>query len=190
MTNDEVERSIEFLLKSQASFEARLQQMNEQQARTDRQVAETGRQVANLSQRVEALSETQTEFILVVKGFMEEQAEINRSCRDSIRLIGANAEELSASQQRADERIDRLAKTVGELSSTVKELSAAQQRYDERIDRLAESVSELSSTVKKVSASVQEVSASQQRADDRIDRLADAVERFIKSGRDGDSSRQ
>ena len=183
MTSDELERSIEFLLKSQASFEARLQQMNEQQARTDRQLAALG-------QRIEALSETQTEFILIVKGFMEEQAEINRDFRDSIRAMGATVERLSESQQRSDERMSRLAESQQRTDERIDRLAESQRRSDERIDRVAESVREVSSTVKEVSASVQVLSASQQRADDRVDRLAEAVERFIKGGRDGVSSTQ
>jgi len=51
MTGEEMERAIEFLLKSQADISAR-------QDRTDAQIAETGRQLA-------AYAETQSEFIQI-----------------------------------------------------------------------------------------------------------------------------
>jgi prefoldin subunit 5 len=56
MTSEEVERAIKFLLKSQASFEARLEQTNKQ---------------------IGILIETQNEFTQVVTQFIQAQGEIN-----------------------------------------------------------------------------------------------------------------
>lgn len=59
MTGEEMERAIEFLLQSQASFEARMSAFEAQQRRTDEQIAETGKQLR-------AYAETQSEFIQIV----------------------------------------------------------------------------------------------------------------------------
>ena len=91
MTSEEMERAIEFLLQSQAKFETRLEQTNQQIAETNRQLQIT--------------AETQTEFIQFVTQHLEVQAEINASLRSMIR-------ELTTSQSRTDERLNRLADTV------------------------------------------------------------------------------
>jgi septal ring factor EnvC (AmiA/AmiB activator) len=64
MTGEEMERAIEFLLKSQADFDARIAATNERLDRTDAQVAETSRQL-------QAYAETQSEFIAGVTQTIE-----------------------------------------------------------------------------------------------------------------------
>ena len=98
MTGEEMERAIEFLLQSQANFDARLEQTNQQ-------VAETSRQL-------QAYAETQTEFIQIVTGHIQAQVEINASLRESIRELKEMQRELKGTQSRTDERLDRLADTV------------------------------------------------------------------------------
>lgn len=87
MTNEEMERGMEFLLKSQANFEAR-------QAAFEAQLAQTSQQVATLAQ-------THTEFTNFVRGFMTEQGELNQSLRETVRA-------LTVRQARTDERLDDL----------------------------------------------------------------------------------
>ncbi|MBV9210193.1 MAG: hypothetical protein JOZ52_06165 [Acidobacteria bacterium] len=80
MTSEEMERAIEFLLKNQASFDARLEKTNEQ---------------------IDRLSQMHAEFAQFVRGFMEAQSEINESLRETVRA-------LTISQARTDERLDNL----------------------------------------------------------------------------------
>ncbi len=68
MTNEEMERGIEFLLKSQADFEARQASYEARQASVEAQLKQT-------SQQVETLAKTQIEFTQFVRGFMEAQGE-------------------------------------------------------------------------------------------------------------------
>lgn len=91
MTGEEVERSIGFLLKNQATLEAQLE-------RTSRQIEETNK-------RLEMYAETQTEFIQIVTRHIEAQGEINLSLRGAVR-------ELTTSQTSTDARLERLAETV------------------------------------------------------------------------------
>jgi len=80
MTGEEMERAIEFLLKSQADITAR-------QDRTDAQIAETGRQLA-------AYAEMQSVFIETVTRTLEGQDKINANLR--------------AADARTDERLNKL----------------------------------------------------------------------------------
>jgi hypothetical protein len=63
MTNEEMERGIEFLLKSQANFEAR-------QASFEAQLKQT-------SQQVEVLAKTHTEFAQFVQSNLKAQSELS-----------------------------------------------------------------------------------------------------------------
>jgi hypothetical protein len=87
MTNEEMERAIEFLLKSQAGFEAR-------QASFEAQLAQTNQQVTQTSQQVEVLAQ-------FVQSFMEAQSEVNQSLRETVRA-------LTIAQARTDERLNNL----------------------------------------------------------------------------------
>ncbi|MBC7909875.1 MAG: hypothetical protein H7Y30_05215 [Pyrinomonadaceae bacterium] len=87
MTNDEMERAIEFLLKSQANFEAR-------QTSFEAQIAQT-------NQHMELLAQTHMEFTRFARSFMEAQSELNQSVRETLRS-------LTLAQARTDERMSDL----------------------------------------------------------------------------------
>lgn len=87
MTNEEVERSIEFLLKHQADFEAR-------QATFETRLLET-------SQQVGTMASAHTEFTQFVRGFMEAQGELNNSLKETVRA-------LTIRQAQTDERLDAI----------------------------------------------------------------------------------
>lgn len=82
MTNEEMERAIEFLLKNQANFEARQGVVEAQMAKTN--------------EKIEMLAQTHAEFTQFVRSFMEAQSEINQSLRETVRA-------LTISQARTDE---------------------------------------------------------------------------------------
>jgi 4-aminobutyrate aminotransferase-like enzyme len=94
MTGEEMERGIEFLLKSQANFEARQASYETRQASYEAQLLQT-------SQQVETLAKTQVEFAQFVRGFMEAQSEFNQSLRETVRALTIN-------QVRTDERVSEL----------------------------------------------------------------------------------
>jgi len=140
MTGEEMERAIEFLLQSQANFDARLEQTNQQVAETNRQVAETNRQLAETNMQLQAYAETQTEFIQIVTGHIKAQAEINASVRESIRELTASQHELTASHNELTVSQRELTSSQQELTAAQRELTASQLRTDERLDRLAATV--------------------------------------------------
>ena len=119
MTGDEVERSIEFLLKNQATLETQiertshqveetnkqLEETNKRLEETNRRLEETNRRLEETNERLEMYAETQTQFIQIVTRHIEAQGEINASLRGAVH-------ELAAAQTRTDARLDRLVETV------------------------------------------------------------------------------
>ncbi len=80
MTSEEMERAIEFLLKSQATFEARLE--------------ETNKQIAQTNHIVLLLAETQNEFTEAVSRFMETQNRINARTDERVNVLVSTVERL------------------------------------------------------------------------------------------------
>lgn len=132
MTNEELERAIDFLLKSQARFDTRLeayvQEGKERQDRTDEQLS-------RLSDRVDAFADTQAELMRVLKRsieegerFRESQKRINES---HIRVHEA----LAKSQARAEEAQVRAEEAQARVNES---LAAGQARTEEALARLAD----------------------------------------------------
>jgi chromosome segregation ATPase len=94
MTNEEMERGIEFLLQQQANFEARLAQAEARQAKTEAQLTQTSKQI-------ETLAQMHAEFTGFVRSNLEAQSELNQSLRETVRA-------LTVAQARMDERIGDL----------------------------------------------------------------------------------
>lgn len=94
MTGEEMERAIDFLLKSQANLEQRIEQVNSNLgARIEEvaaQVRETNAQVRETNTLVGHLTDTQNQFIGTVTRTFEAQAEFNRRTDERINaLVGA-----------------------------------------------------------------------------------------------------
>lgn len=127
MTNEEMERAIDFLLKSQANLEARIEQGNtnlraniaevnknlgERIAEVDRmlgeRIARTDEQLARTDRQLEEFADTQADFIRVMTCTWEKQGEFNKSLK-------ATHRELAAAQKRTEETVEKLAQTVDKL---------------------------------------------------------------------------
>ena len=98
MTGAEMERAIDFLLKSQANLEARIEQVNtnlgaridetdRQIAETNRQLAETDRRLAETNRQLGEFASMQTTFIQVVTRTFEAQDTINRRTDDKLNAL-------------------------------------------------------------------------------------------------------
>lgn len=109
MTGEELERAIDFLLKSQANLEARIEQVNtnlsasiaevnktlgEQIARTNEQLARTDEQLARTDRQLGEFADTQAEFIQVMTRTWEVQGEFNNSMRTAYRKLAQKIDEL------------------------------------------------------------------------------------------------
>lgn len=78
MTGEEMERAIDFLLKSQANLEQRIEQVNN-----------------NLAARIVELAQTQNDFTQTVTRVFEVQAEFNRRTDERINALISTVERLS-----------------------------------------------------------------------------------------------
>ena len=112
MTNEEMERAIDFLLKSQANFEARQQQYEAERAQREAEQAQrdaridarfelTSQQIAEMNKQLGMFADTQADFIRVVTHTFEEQARINKSVAGALKR-------LAESQAHTDRRLDAL----------------------------------------------------------------------------------
>ena len=123
MTGDELDRAIDFLLKSQATLEARIEQVNkklgERIQETSQRIQETNQQLAELNNLVSLQGQTVTNFIQVTARRFEQHDEMIREIKETDRRISEAIEMLAeadivhaAAQSQTDERLDALINTV------------------------------------------------------------------------------
>ncbi len=131
-----MERAIEFILKSQARAEARLERMEMQQADGERRLNEYANLHATFVQVVTNAFAGQAEI-------NRQQAEVNRRLAENIRGQAENIRGQSENIRQQSENIREVAETVRELGETVREQAksireqaAAQSRTDERLNAL------------------------------------------------------
>jgi peptidoglycan hydrolase CwlO-like protein len=133
MTGEEMERAIEFLLKNQAGFDAKLDRLADQ-------VSETSKQVADVNGRLQMHAETQTELIQLVLRNAEEQRQINAEFRAAIRA-------LAAAQTRTDEQLKRTDEQLRRTDEQLKRTDENLRRTDENLRRTDENLNRLAATV-------------------------------------------
>jgi chromosome segregation ATPase len=135
MTSDELERAIDFLLKSQANHEA-------QGARTDERlrqlVEQVSQQGADFSQRLDSLSGTQTSLMRILTQTLEAQARINETRRAADESLRATDESLRAAVESLREADESQREAHATLRVALVELAGRQSRTEESIARLAE----------------------------------------------------
>ena len=132
MTNEEVERAIDFLLRSQANSEARIEQTNQQLNRLTEGLAE-------LRVQMGAYADTQREAMRVMTMYMESASarqarleEAQARAEESEKRIHAA---LAASQERAEESQARINES---LRASLDELAAKQSKTEDALARLAD----------------------------------------------------
>ena len=100
MTNEEMERTIEFLLKNQADFDARMTRLEAMQAGTSQQMAETTQQIR------------------------ESSAETTQQIREMAAESMQRLRELSARQDRTQVQLDHLSTVVASIAEVTQRNSA------------------------------------------------------------------
>lgn len=88
MTGEELERAIDFLLKSQANLEARIEQVNENLgARIEEVDRRLGAQIGESRKLFDEYSRMQTTLVQVVTRTFAEQADINRRTDEKLNAL-------------------------------------------------------------------------------------------------------
>jgi ABC-type transporter Mla subunit MlaD len=130
MTGDELERAIDFILKSQARAEARIERNEEQFSRLTEQLS---RQGADFQNRHNAIGDAHANLVRVLTQYMETQDIINNSLRETdvrqARLSASLAESLRASDE--------------SLRAAMTNLATRQERTEATVDRLSQKVEAL-----------------------------------------------
>ena len=129
MSNEELERAIDFLLKSQANLEAqsartdaRVSRLADEVSRVVGQVSRVEGQVTQLTSQLGSFADTQANIMLVMTRTFESQGRINESLRSAI-------VELAAKQGRTED-------SLASLTQKVETLTDAQAGTDRRLDAL------------------------------------------------------
>ena len=134
MTGEELERAIEFLLRSQANSEARIGRLEAAQEDTNRQIAETGRQIAETGrqlaetnrqlaetdQHLGSFADTRAALMRVATETFAAQNRINEDVRLGIEQLRLAQEAAWAAIHRVSDRQDRTGAIVEQLAETVR----------------------------------------------------------------------
>jgi hypothetical protein len=136
MSNEEIERAIDFLLRSQANSEARIEQTNEQLNRLTEGLDE-------LRVQLGAFADTQVELMRVMTGFMESEARFRESTEASqARLEDSLVRTNESLRASIGELAANTEKSIGELAANTEKsiggLAAKQSKTEEALVRLAE----------------------------------------------------
>jgi ABC-type transporter Mla subunit MlaD len=130
MTGDELERAMDFILKSQGRAEARFERNDEQLSRLAEQLTQQG---ANFQKRHDAMEDAHANLVRVLTQYMETQDHINMSLRETdvrqARFSASLGESLRASD--------------GSLRAAMTELATRQERTEATVDRLSQKVEAL-----------------------------------------------
>ena len=125
MTNEEFEKTKEFILQQQARFAADIQRSREAQTQTDLVLTHIGEVLGQTGEIVGRLANVTHE------GFTDVNAKINALVDSQI--------DLSEAQSRTDEKINALVDSQIQTDVKFKALADSQMRTDEKINALVNS---------------------------------------------------
>lgn len=125
MTNDEFEKTKEFILQQQAQFASDIQRSREAQAQTDLVLTHISEVLAETGEIVGRLAHVTHE------GFTDVNAKINALVDSQMNLTEA--------QSRTDEKINALVDSQIQTDVKFKALAESQMRTDEKINALVNS---------------------------------------------------
>lgn len=128
MTGEELERAIDFLLKSQSRADARIERMDEQQVRTSEQLKQ-------LAERLDSFADTQANIMVVMTRTFEAQAKINEA-------VQANLRALADVQSRAEDRQSQMEDRQSRMEEALAQLAEAQTSSERRLESLTKVVEE------------------------------------------------
>lgn len=157
MTNEEFEKTKEFILQQQAQFASDIQRSREAQTQTDLVLTHVGEVLAQTGEIVGRLANVTHE------GFKDVNAKLNA---------------LVDSQIRTDEKINALADSQAQTDEKMNSLVDSHIRTDEKINALADSQ-------KQTDDKFRELADSQKQTTEDLKKLIANVDRYFSEGRNG-----
>jgi chromosome segregation ATPase len=100
MTNEELERALEFLVKSQADFHARQTAFEERMTAFEVRQEQTTQQIAELGMQLRVYADTQSQFIQIVTSTMTKLAEAQARTEQVVAETNARLDRLAAMVER------------------------------------------------------------------------------------------
>lgn len=122
MSNEELDRRIEFIIEQQAQFASDIMQLREAQAQTEQIVAQTSNVVAETSQAV-------AETVHIVGQTGEIVTRLARGTLEGFKDVNAKINSLVDSQIRTDENVRRTDENVRRTDESLRNLVAVVDRY-------------------------------------------------------------
>src|ERR1044072_7964664 len=139
MTGDELERAIDFILKSQARAEARIERNEELLSRNEelfsRLAEQLSQQGADFQKRHDAMEDAHTNLVRVLTQYMETQDQINNSLRETDIRQARFSASLGESLRASDESL-RAAMTG--LATRQERTEATEDRFWLKVEARAE----------------------------------------------------
>jgi ABC-type transporter Mla subunit MlaD len=165
MTNDEFEKTKEFILQQQAQFASDIQRSREAQTQTDLVLTHVGEVLAQTGEIVGRLAHVTHE------GFTDVNAKINA---------------LVDSQIRTDEKINALADSQAQMDEKIKALFNSQINLTDAQSRTDEKINALVDSQKQTDDKFRELADSQKQTTEDLKKLIANVDRYF-TGRNGNN---
>ena len=196
MTNEELERKMEFIVEHQAQFASDIQQLGDAQARTEQNLVRTEQVVSGLANVVDqGLRVTQ-------EGFRDVNAKIDVLVNSQIALTQAQSrteENLKNTDAKIDALVDSqiaLTEAQSRTDENLKRTDENLKRTDENLKRTDENLKRTDENLKDVNAKIEALTQAQSRTEENINRTGEnlknliaLVDRYLREGRNGESRR-
>ncbi len=189
MTNEELERKMEFIVEHQAQFASDIQQLGDAQARTEQNLVRTEQVVSGLANVVDqGLRVTQ-------EGFRDVNAKIDVLVNSQIALTQAQSR-TEENLKNTDAKIDALVDSQIALTEAQSRTDENLKRTDENLKRTDENLKRTDENLKDVNAKIEALTQAQSRTEENINRTGEnlknliaLVDRYLREGRNGESRR-
>ena len=109
MTNEELERAIDFLLKSHAKLDVSMEQTSERVSQLADSVARLNDTVTQLTRHQSSFADTQANIMRVLMQTFEAQSRISESLNASISKLTIRQEQTEATLDRLSQKVEALA---------------------------------------------------------------------------------
>jgi len=129
MSNEEIERKMNFIVEQQAQFASDIQQLQESQTRTERLVAQTANSVAQTADAVTQTADAIAQTAGVVAETGEVVTRLARVTHAGFTDVNAKINALVDAQIRTEQNLMRTDKNVASTDESLKNLITVVDRY-------------------------------------------------------------
>jgi len=129
MSNEEIERKMNFIVEQQAQFASDIQQLQESQTRTERLVAQTANSVAQTADAVAQTADAIAQTAGVVAETGEVVTRLARVTHAGFTDVNAKINALVDAQIRTEQNLMRTDKNVASTDESLKNLITVVDRY-------------------------------------------------------------